>query len=172
MAIVRESMNSRKAPIKGLGLAISPNDPGFKSKLPPPAQLGDGTDDNPQPLPGEGVVRLPGASTPVAPVNGFSTTANAAPTGSRIVISYGRRPGMLVAAVERAPNWDIERSYGISEEALLEVLPLLKELAKIKDLTGDLIAERFATPERPAPFPHDAVDQAAAGGAEQPASEG
>jgi hypothetical protein len=56
--------------------------------------------------------------------------------GSRLTISFSRKPGKVVLSIEDAPNWDIAESFTMTAGALREMFPLLKAIIAIKDLTG------------------------------------
>jgi hypothetical protein len=60
-----------------------------------------------------------------------------APPAARLVVSFGRDPGKVVISIETAPDWEIETSRAVSEEALREFWPILRQLTKIRNLTGE-----------------------------------
>lgn len=102
------------------GLTLDPQAPDYRSRLPPP---------DPDP---------PAAATPPVPPPVTVTTSGAAPTGDkRVVITYGPYGQVYMVGLEVAPDWDVERVYQVGRSTLEEMLPLVRQLAKVKDLTGE-----------------------------------
>lgn len=94
-------------------IPMDPSHPGWKSKIPPPAD------------PGPQVVAA-GQEQQVQPTTG----------DKRVVIYYTPRGYRL--GIETAPTWDIDgRLHTISESAIREFLPILQQIIKVKDTTGE-----------------------------------
>lgn len=103
-----------------------PGTPGFNKFIPAPA-----------PDPEEKPVAAP---APPQPINGIvPMAAEAAPDRTmhqRMVISFGPSPETLVVGIETYPDWDVQESYTVPRQSLRDMLPILKELVRIKNLTG------------------------------------
>lgn len=116
------------------GIAMDPSHPDWQSKIQPPADPG------PAPVRGAAIV----ATAPLA-----GTNSN--PSNSRLAIYYGKRDGFYNVAVETAPDWDMDGGVHIvSEQSLREMLPILHNIVKVKDITGEfhVVQKEFQSPER------------------------
>jgi hypothetical protein len=69
---------------------------------------------------------------------GAPVAAPASTSDVRAVLSYGPQAGKLVIALERAPDWDVAEgeAWIVSAQALGALLPILKKVTRVKDLTG------------------------------------
>lgn len=77
--------------------------------------------------------------------------AATAPASLRISIGYGRREGTYTVVVEAPPDWDNVEVKTVQEGSLVEMLPILRALGKVKDNTGDLtdLEREYAESARP-----------------------
>lgn len=109
-----------------IGLPIHPGDAGYRKRIPPPGSDASNppTEATPRLVLPEGV--QPSAN-PVVP----SPVAQ-----QRVVVSFGPKEGQVIVGVETYPDWDMEESFMVSAGALREMLPIIKTLTKLKDLTG------------------------------------
>lgn len=106
-----------------LSIPMRPNQPGWKDKIPPPEPDGISA----QPPPSPAVV----AADPVAEVAAAPLAVR-----HRIVVGFGPREGMFIVAVEEAPEWDVITSVRADRDEVIALLPILRTLAKVKDMTG------------------------------------
>ncbi len=128
-------------PLEGLDdIPMSPADPRWRERIPPPADPGPQQQMSPA-----------GTPTLIAPAT------NIAGGDARLAIYFGRSGYNI--AVERAPSWDIDgRVYPVTAASLREFLPILAKVIKIKDTTGEFYvpapeesqgAERGVPDDRP-----------------------
>ena len=105
----------------GLPMAhpVRPGDPGYAGRIPPPADDG-----------------LSKTAPVPQTVDAVQQALNPSPVSQRLVISFGPRIGKVVLGIEVAPSWDIDESFIVSAAAVREMLPLLRGIIKIKDMTG------------------------------------
>lgn len=106
---------------------VGPSDPGYKSRMPPPA---------PDPI-GTPAPEAPSAMTTQQIVE-VTASLEPSPARQRVFISFGPEAGKVVLGVEEAPDWESDFSTVVSAAALREMLPLLRKITKIKDLTGGM----------------------------------
>lgn len=113
-------------------LPQGPGSPGYLSRIPPGEKIA-GQDDESDPADQE-------LDELIREMN-LMSEAPAAPKGMRIAVMFGRKEGTFAVAIESPPDWDAVESAIVSEQALVEFLPLLRALGKIKDTTaGELRA--------------------------------
>lgn len=121
-----------------------PGEPGYSSRVPPPDEPGLGAEFIIDPLTKQMIAVSPEdraaivemtSMAPVSPTATPRTQAGPRPT-QRIVVSFGPQPGRWVIGIEEAPDWDMEFSLVVNEASVQDLLPILRKLARIKDLTG------------------------------------
>lgn len=122
-AFVASLVQSRNGPVKRIvgddqGKPISgPTDPRWRDAIQPPEEM------RPESL--DEAIARPGIAVPMA---GAGTT-------KRILISYGRESDSFVVTVEE--NGVIARKAVIRREGLLAMIPVLKLLATVSDMTEE-----------------------------------
>lgn len=112
-------------------IPMSPADPRWREKIPPPEP--DGTQR-----------AAPAAAPMIAPA---APSVPAGSGGKRLSITFGPGRGTVMVAVESPPDWDADEVYELPVKSLAEVMPLLRHVVKVKDLTGRF---RAPTPKQPA----------------------
>lgn len=111
-------------------LPRGPGDPGWRERIPPPADA----------RPGD-VVSVPGSGSQEQTASvALSAGPPAAPTDRRIVVTCGRGDSFNLA-VEVAPDWEVVDQWRFEPEQVLAALPILRALdIKIRDLTAGELA--------------------------------
>lgn len=110
------------------GLAVNPAAPGYRERI---AQMAGDHADEIQAT--SGLLILPNGAVP--------QTVDAKPP-QRLGVYFGPQPGVLVVALEEAPDWDAVQSWRLTPEQLAPVLPLLDALKiRISDRSGGTIQE-------------------------------
>lgn len=120
---------------------VRPGDPGYKQRMPAPAP-------DPQPAQmrvlealapsptngnaGNHSITVPDDNASGAPVTGWT-----APAQQRVVVSWGKDSDTVVVGIEVAPDWEMEDDpIVVPLDALTAMMPILRGLVKVKNLTG------------------------------------
>lgn len=53
-----------------------------------------------------------------------------------VILSFGPKEGEVIVSVEEAPEWDVVASARVEARTVCGLLPVLRSLAKVRDLTG------------------------------------
>lgn len=134
--IERMSRSARLATPEGGGadltkIAIRPDQPGWANKIPPP---------EPDYVP-PAVISINGREIPArkAPEFAFDLPADVTdplddPPVTGVIISYGPTPKSYIVSVERGVA--VAVSVRVSQEAIRNILPVLRELTCVRDLTA------------------------------------
>src|SRR4051812_30427798 len=114
---------------------MTPDDPGFRKKIPPPAPMSaielEAIDEEkrrqgmaaPQPAQGSGVAAQP--------------PGVASPSTYRLLVTCSRVEGALVVGLECAPDWDVAETWTMTQESARCVARVVRALGvKIKDMSG------------------------------------
>lgn len=109
---------------------VSPGDPGYKERLPPP-----GRDDSAADQTAAALAKVAGQEQQVeaTATNGHIVAA----PEKRIVVGFGPKEGTVIVGVEESPDWDlVGDSVTVTLEAVKDVMPILQQLARVKNMTG------------------------------------
>jgi hypothetical protein len=145
-----------KQMLPGAGFPVRPGDPGYQTRIPPAAP--DPVAEQTSLLVVQHAQRHPLEEAPTH-TNGSITVAVAE---KRILVTFGPQPGTVVVGVEVAPDWEMETdSVTVNLESVVDLMPVLVQLARVKNMTGRKLERAHAATAPDA----RAADPAGAGGA-------
>jgi hypothetical protein len=111
---------------------MTPDDPGFRKKIPPPAPMSA--------IELEAIEeekRRQGMSTVSPGTVPSSAPGVASPSTYRLLVTCSRVEGALVVGIECAPDWDVTETWTMTQESARCVAKVARALGvKIKDMSG------------------------------------
>lgn len=109
-------------------IPMRPDHPGWREKIPPPEPdvSPKAEADDREKKTRRRQKRLKGREAMVYEANSKRT----------VILSFGPKEGEVIVSVEEAPEWDVVASARVEARTVCGLLPVLRSLAKVRDLTG------------------------------------